>query len=69
MDCMGDKRPYAMCVQMLCNEQLNSPIYTCKGSQDSVNAIRIYAGQTENMRRLIFVFPLDTYTCDADHKF
>ena len=33
-----------------------SPIYTCKGSQDSVNANGIYTGQTENMRRLIFVF-------------
>ena len=28
-----------------------------------------YAGQMENMRRLIFVFPLDTFSCDADHKF
>ena len=52
-----------------CAGLLNSPIYTCKGSQDSVNANRIYAGQTENMRRLIFVFPLDTFSCDADHKF
>ena len=52
-----------------CARLLNSPIYTCKGSQDSVNANRIYAGQTENMRRLIFVFPLDTFSCDADHKF
>ena len=48
---------------------LNSPIYTCKGSQDSENANRIYAGQTEYMRRLIFVFPFDTFSCDADHKF
>ena len=48
---------------------LNSPIYTSKGSQDSVNAKRIYAGQTENMCRLIFVFPLDTFSCDTDHKF
>ena len=43
-----------------CARLLNS-IYTCKSSQDSVNANRIYAGQTENMRRLIFVFPLDTF--------
>ena len=48
---------------------LNSPIYACKGSQESVNANWIYAGQTENMRRLIFVFPLDTFSCDTDHKF
>ena len=52
-----------------CARLLNSPIYTCKGSQDSVNANQIYAGQTENMRRLIFVFPLDTFSCNADHKF
>ena len=52
-----------------CARLLNSPIYTCKGSQDSINANRIYAGQTENMRRLIFVFPLDTFSCDAYHKF
>ena len=76
MDRLGDKGPYAMCVQRLyitnkvkCARLLNSPIYTCKGSQDSVNANRIYAGQKENMRRLIFVFPLDTFSCDADHKF
>ena len=75
MDRLGDKRQYAMCVQRLYNKQgqvrspIKSPIYTCKGSQDSVNANQIYAGQTENMRRLIFVFPLDTFSCDADHKF
>ena len=52
-----------------CARLLNSRIYTCKGSQDSVNANLIYAGQTENMHRLVFVFPLDTFSCDADHKF
>ena len=52
-----------------CAGQLNSSIYTCKGPQDSVNANRIYAGQTENMRRLIFVFALVTFSCNADHKF
>ena len=52
-----------------CARLLNSPIYTCKGSQDSVNANRIYAGQMDSMGRLIFVFPLDTFSCDADHKF
>ena len=25
--------------------------------------------EMENMHRLIFVFPLDTFSCDADHKF
>ena len=52
-----------------CARLLNSPIYTCKGSQDSINVNRICAGQMENMRKLIFVFPLDTFSCDADHKF
>ena len=52
-----------------CARLLNSPIYTCKSSQDSVNANWKYAGQTENMCRLIFVFPLDTVSCEADHKF
>ena len=52
-----------------CARLLNSPIYTRKGSQDSVNANRIYAGQMEKMHRLIFVFLLDTFSCDADHKF
>ena len=48
MDRLGDKGPYAMGVQRLyitnkvkCARLLNSPIYTCKGSQDSVNANRI----------------------------
>ena len=57
-------RPVQKCARLLI-----SPIYTCKGSKDSVNANQIYAGQTENILRLIFVFPLDTFSCDADHKF
>ena len=51
-----------------CAPLLNSSIYTCKGSQDSVDANRIYAGQTEDICRLIFVFPLVTFSCDPDHK-
>ena len=71
MDRLGDKQPYTMCVQRtnMGARLLNSSIYTCKGSQDSVNANRIYAVQTGNMRRLIFVFLLVPFSCDTDHKF
>ena len=30
---------------------------------------RIYTGQTEKMRRLLFVYPLVTFSRDVDHKF
>ena len=40
---------------------LNFSVYTCKGPQDSVNANRMYAGQMENMRRLIFVFSVSYF--------
>ena len=68
---ISDRMPcaYRCYITSKCGRLLTSPIYTCKRSQDSVKANRIYAGQTENMRRLIFVFPLDTFSCDADHKF
>ena len=40
---------------------LNSSVYSCKGPQDFVNGNRMYAGQTQNMRRLIFVFSISYF--------
>ena len=75
MDRLG-KRPYALCIQMLYGKQgqvrssiIFSNLYLQGFPGNFVNVNRIYAGGTENMRRLIFVFPLGTFSCDADHKF
>ena len=32
-----------------------------QGPKDSTHANRVYAGQTEKMRRVIFVFPIVTF--------
>ena len=30
---------------------------------------QVYAGQINTIGRLIFIFPIVTFSCDADHKF